>query len=78
MVYKMSIFCYLVNQALIYKYSRLIMSNLGIRLQQARKAAGLSLRALAELVRLSHAAIKKYEDGIVYPSSDVLIKLAKA
>lgn len=53
------------------------MSTLGIRIQQARKAAGLSLRSLADLVDLSHAAIKKYEDGIVYPSSDVLIKLAK-
>ncbi|MEI6242013.1 MAG: XRE family transcriptional regulator [Chlamydiota bacterium] len=54
------------------------MNNLSIRLQQARKAAGLSLRALAALVSLSHAAIKKYEDGDVYPSSDMLIKLAKA
>ena len=54
------------------------MSNLSIRLQQARKAAGLSLRALAGLVGLSHAAIKKYEDEAVYPSSDILLKLAKA
>lgn len=54
------------------------MNNLGIRLQQARKAAGLSLRAFAVLVSLSHAAIKKYEDGDVYPSSDMLIKLANA
>jgi len=54
------------------------MNTLSIRLQQARKAAGLSLRALAEMVSLSHAAIKKYEDGIVYPSSDILIRLAKA
>jgi Zn-dependent peptidase ImmA (M78 family)/DNA-binding XRE family transcriptional regulator len=54
------------------------MNNLGVRLQQARKAAGLSLRAFADLVDLSHAAIKKYEDGDVYPSSDMLIKLAKA
>ena len=54
------------------------MNNLSIRLQQARKAAGLSLRAFADLVNLSHAAIKKYEDGDVYPSSDMLIKLAKA
>lgn len=54
------------------------MNNLGIRLQQARKAASLSLRAFAGLVDLSHAAIKKYEDGDVYPSSDMLIKLAKA
>lgn len=54
------------------------MNNLGTRLQQARKAAGLSLRALADLVNLSHAAIKKYEDGDLYPSSEMLIKLAKA
>lgn len=54
------------------------MSNLSIRIQQARKAAGLSLRALGELMDLSHAAIKKYEDGDVYPSSDILLKLAKA
>lgn len=54
------------------------MNNLGMRLQQARKAAGLSLRAFADLVNLSHAAIKKYEDGDVYPASDMLIKLAKA
>ncbi|MBI5346647.1 MAG: ImmA/IrrE family metallo-endopeptidase [Chlamydiae bacterium] len=54
------------------------MSNLSTRLQQARKAAGLSLRALANLVSLSHAAIKKYEDGEVYPSSDMLLKIAKA
>ncbi len=54
------------------------MSNLSLRLQQARKMASLSLRGLADLVGLSHAAIKKYEDGDVYPSSDVLLKIAKA
>ena len=54
------------------------MSNLGSRLQQARKAAGLSLRALADLINLSHATIKKYEDGDIYPSSDRLIKIANA
>lgn len=53
------------------------MSNLGIRLQQARKSAGLSLRVLAQAVGLSHAAIKKYEDGDLYPSSDMLLKIAK-
>jgi Zn-dependent peptidase ImmA (M78 family)/DNA-binding XRE family transcriptional regulator len=54
------------------------MSGLGIRLQQARKAAGFSLRALADLMHVSHAAIKKYEDGAVYPTSEMLIQLAKA
>ena len=46
------------------------------RLQQARKAAGLSLRDLAERVGVSHAAIKKYEDGLTTPSSDMLLQLS--
>lgn len=50
----------------------------GNRIQRARKALGLSLRDLAEQIALSHAAIKKYEDNEVTPSSDILIKLAKA
>ena len=48
------------------------------RLHRARKAAGLSLRDLGELVGVSHAAIKKYEDGAAMPSSDILIALARA
>lgn len=47
------------------------------RLQQARKAAGLSLRDLAERVGVSHAAIKKYEDGAATPPSDMLLKLSQ-
>jgi Zn-dependent peptidase ImmA (M78 family)/DNA-binding XRE family transcriptional regulator len=47
------------------------------RLQQARKAAGLSLRDLAERVGVSHAAIKKYEDGVTTPPSDMLLKLSQ-
>lgn len=50
----------------------------GNRIQRARKALGLSLRDLAEQVGLSHAAIKKYEDNLATPSSDMLIQLAKA
>jgi Zn-dependent peptidase ImmA (M78 family)/transcriptional regulator with XRE-family HTH domain len=48
------------------------------RLFQARKASGLSLRNLGVQVGISHAAIKKYEDGIAKPSSETLLKLAKA
>lgn len=48
------------------------------RLQRARKAAGLSLRALGDMVGLSHASIKKYEDGDAMPASDVLIKIARS
>lgn len=51
---------------------------LNVRLHRARKAAGLSLRDLGERVGISHAAIKKYEDGLAMPSSDILIKLARA
>ncbi len=51
---------------------------LGQRLNRARKAAGLSLRDLAAKVNLSHAAIKKYEDGGTIPSSDILIEFSKA
>lgn len=51
---------------------------LGSKIQRARKALGLSLRNLGEQLGLSHAAIKKYEDNEVAPSSDILIKLAIA
>lgn len=51
---------------------------LGERLKRARKARGLSLRGLGEVVDLSHAAIKKYEDGVSTPPSDVLIRLTRA
>lgn len=48
------------------------------RLEQARKAAGLSMSALANEVGLSANAIKKYEHGTTMPSSSNLLKLAKA
>lgn len=49
-----------------------------VRLHRARKAAGLSLRDLGERVGVSHAAVKKYEDGLAMPSSDVLLGLSRA
>jgi Zn-dependent peptidase ImmA (M78 family)/transcriptional regulator with XRE-family HTH domain len=49
----------------------------GNRLHQARKAAGLSLRDLGKCIGISHAALKKYEDGLVMPSSDILIGLSR-
>lgn len=48
-----------------------------VRLHRARKAAGLSLRDLGKRVGVSHAAIKKYEDGVTMPSSDILIRLSR-
>ena len=50
----------------------------GIRLQNARKAAGLSLREVGERVGVTHSAIKKYEDGQSMPGSAMLIRLAQA
>ena len=53
---------------------------LGERMKQARIAAGLSLRGLAEASGnyISAQVIQKYEQGITNPGSDVLIKLSKA
>ncbi len=54
------------------------MQAFGERLKQARLAAGLSQRALAEHVDLSPMAISKYENSQMAPSSDVLLRLARA
>ena len=54
------------------------MQAFGERLKQARVAAGLSQRALAEQVNLSPMAISKYENSRMSPSSDVLLRLARA
>jgi len=53
---------------------------LGGRIKQARIAAGLSLRGLADASGnyISAQVIQKYEQGITNPGSDVLIKLSKA
>jgi Zn-dependent peptidase ImmA (M78 family)/transcriptional regulator with XRE-family HTH domain len=52
----------------------------GERLKLARKRSGLSLRELSALVenKVSAQAIGKYESGQMFPSSGVLIALAKA
>ena len=39
--------------------------NLGKRLERARKASGIGLRKLADLVGLSHMAISKFEKGML-------------
>ena len=51
---------------------------IGERIQQARKASGLSLRALAEQAGITAMAISKYENNKSTPSSGVLLALAKA
>ncbi|MBS4168613.1 XRE family transcriptional regulator [Parachlamydia sp. AcF125] len=55
------------------------MDNLfGIRLNQARLAAGFSFRTLAQKVGVSATAIQKYETGRIFPSSDVLMEIANS
>ena len=51
---------------------------IGDRILQARKAAGLSMRALAEKAQISAMAISKYENNKSTPSSGVLLSLADA
>ena len=51
---------------------------IGERIQQARKASGLSLRALAEKAGVSAMAISKYENNQSVPSSGVMLNIAKA
>lgn len=51
---------------------------IGERIKQARKAAGLSLRALADRAGITAMAISKYEGGKSTPSSRVLLGLSKA
>lgn len=51
---------------------------IGERIKQARKAAGLSLRALADRAGVTAMAISKYESGKSTPSSRVLLDLSKA
>jgi Zn-dependent peptidase ImmA (M78 family)/DNA-binding XRE family transcriptional regulator len=50
----------------------------GERLERARKAAGLSLRALGEKVGVSQTAISKFEKDQLVPDSAMLLKLSVA
>jgi Zn-dependent peptidase ImmA (M78 family)/DNA-binding XRE family transcriptional regulator len=53
-------------------------NEIGKRIEMARRAAGMSQRALAEAAGLSAMAISKYERGLVVPGSEALLRLAKA
>ncbi|MFO7952723.1 MAG: XRE family transcriptional regulator [Bacillota bacterium] len=50
---------------------------IGEKIRLARRANGLSLRDLADLVGVSHTAIAKYEHGRDTPNSDLLLRIAK-
>lgn len=49
---------------------------LGKTLREARENAGLTQKALAELIGISTAALSKYENGEQQPSKDVLINMS--
>lgn len=48
----------------------------GLRLQTCRKKAGLSQRAVGELLGISGSAIGKFENNLSLPSSEKLKQLA--
>jgi len=50
---------------------------IGSRIELARKANGLSMRALAKKMEMSAMAISKYERGMMNPGSRVLVQLAQ-
>lgn len=50
---------------------------LGRNIKKYRMLSGMSLRALANQINVSHETIKKYEDEILVPNSSRLIALAK-
>lgn len=51
---------------------------LGSRIRQGRVAAGLSMRELGDMAGISAMAISKYERGQMKPSSETLLRLARA
>lgn len=53
------------------------MEMLGERIQWARKAARLTLRGLAQKIGVSYETIRKYEQGVLVPPSDTLLKIAR-
>ena len=48
------------------------------RIKQARLAAGMTQRDVAELLDITKAAISKYETGKSEPSASMILKLAQA
>lgn len=52
-------------------------SNFGENLKQLRKSRDLTQKALGAKVGLSKAVVSKYENGMGYPSFDVLVRIAQ-
>lgn len=54
------------------------MSNLGIRLKLARKAADLTQKQLAKKIEVSNTSISNWENGVSYPDPDTIQHLCWA
>lgn len=52
--------------------------SIGLRIKQARRRRGFSLRDLSDRAGVSHTAISQYERGIKNPGSDTLIRLSRS
>ena len=53
------------------------MSTLGVRIQEGRKAAGLSQEALGEKLQVSRQAVSKWESDAAIPELDKLITMSR-
>lgn len=53
------------------------MSTLGVRIQEGRKAAGLSQEALGEKLQVSRQAVSKWESDAAIPELDKLIAMSR-
>ncbi|MDM7461300.1 MAG: XRE family transcriptional regulator [bacterium] len=53
------------------------METIGERIRWARKAARLSLRQLAQRIGVSYESVRKYEQGVLVPSSEKLLAIAR-
>lgn len=51
---------------------------LGARLHEARQAAGLTMRGLAEKAGVSHTTINDIEKGHHFPATDIVEALAQS
>lgn len=53
------------------------MPSLAIRIRRARRNAGLSQRALAALINVSHSTVGHWETGRSAPNTRILVELAR-
>lgn len=50
----------------------------GEMIRKKRKSKGMTLQELAKELKISASAVSQYERGIIFPSSETLLKIARA